>query len=145
MIFTLDAADELGIPEVLFWTTSACGFLVYAHYNTLRENGFIPLKVDCIPSMKGMRLKDMPTFLKSTNPNEVMVNFCIRETARAKKASAIILNTFDELEHEVLTELSSIYPYVFSIGPLHTIANSMVENDVELLGSSLWKEDKDCL
>lgn len=158
MSFTLDAAGELGIPEVLFWTTSACGFLAYAHYNTLRENGFIPLKdsadltngyldtiVDCIPSMKGMRLKDMPTFLRSTNPDEFMVNFCIRETARAKKASAIILNTFEDLEHEVLNELSSIYPSVFSIGPLHTIADSMVEKDLNLLGSNLWKEDTECL
>lgn len=44
MSFTLDAADELGIPDVLFWTTSACGFLAYVHYSTLREKGFIPLK-----------------------------------------------------------------------------------------------------
>ncbi|KAI3819847.1 hypothetical protein L1987_13699 [Smallanthus sonchifolius] len=158
MSFTLDAADELGIPEVLFWTSSACGFLAYTHYSTLRENGFIPLKdtadltngyldtiVDCIPSMKGMRLKDMPTFIRSTNPDEPIVNFCIRETARAKEASAIILNTFEDLEHEVLNELSSIYPSIFSIGPLHAIANTMVEKDLKLLCSSLWKEDKDCL
>lgn len=44
MSFTLDAADELQIPEVLFWTTSACGFLAYAHYETLRQNRFVPLK-----------------------------------------------------------------------------------------------------
>ncbi|XP_076897905.1 7-deoxyloganetin glucosyltransferase-like [Bidens hawaiensis] len=158
MSFTLDAADELGIPGVLFWTTSACGFLAYAHYNTLRRNGFIPLKdaadltsgyldtiVDCIPSMKGIRLKDMPSFLGSTDPDEFMVNFCIRETARAKKASAVIINTFQDLEHDVLNELSSIYTTVFPIGPLHTIANRMVEKDLKLLGSSLWKEDTKCL
>ncbi|XP_076897906.1 7-deoxyloganetin glucosyltransferase-like [Bidens hawaiensis] len=158
MSFTLDAADELGIPEVLFWTTSACGFLAYAHYNTLRQNGFFPLKdsadltngfldtiVDCIPSMKGMRLKDMPSFIQSTDPNEFMVDFSIRECARSKKASAIILNTFEDLEQEVLNELSSIYPSVFSIGPLHTIANNMVDEDLKLLGSSLWKEDTKCM
>ncbi|KAI7726842.1 hypothetical protein M8C21_006442, partial [Ambrosia artemisiifolia] len=158
MSFTLDAAQELGIPNVLFCTSSACGFLGYAHYNTLKQKGFIPLKdsddltngyldtiVDCIPSMKGMRLKDMPSFVRSIDPDDLMVNFCIRETARAKKASAIILNTFEDLEHEVLNELSSIYPFVFSIGPLHTIAKNMVENDLKFLGSSLWKEDKQCL
>ncbi|KAI3685311.1 hypothetical protein L6452_34553 [Arctium lappa] len=146
MSFTLDAADELGIPEVLFWTTSACGFLAYAHYNTLMEKGLFPLKVvDCIPSMKGIRLKDMPPFLRTMDPDDFMVTFFLRETIRAKKASAIILNTFEELEHDVLNELSSIYPHVYSIGPLHILENNIVNNDLQLLGSSLWKEETKCL
>lgn len=44
MSFTLEAAEELGIPNVLFWTTSASGFLAYTHYITLLEKGLIPLK-----------------------------------------------------------------------------------------------------
>ncbi|KAI3513691.1 hypothetical protein L1887_21030 [Cichorium endivia] len=158
MSFTLDAADELGIPEVLFWTTSACGFLAYVHYSTLTQKGFIPLKdsadltngyldtvVDCIPSMKGMRLKDMPSFLRTTDPDEFMVNYIIRETTRAKQASAIILNTFEDLEYDVLQELSLIYPAVYSIGPLHTLAKNIENKDLELLSSSLWKEEAECL
>ena len=44
MSFTLDAAKELGIPEVLFWTTSACGFLCYCQYRHFIEKGLTPLK-----------------------------------------------------------------------------------------------------
>lgn len=44
MSFTLDAAQELGIPEVLFWTTSACGFLAYLHYQQLVDRGYTPFK-----------------------------------------------------------------------------------------------------
>ena len=44
MSFTLDAAQELNIPEVIFWTTSACGFMCYAQYHQLMEKGLIPLK-----------------------------------------------------------------------------------------------------
>lgn len=44
MSFTLDAAQELGIPEVLFWTTSACGFMGYVHFKGLIEKGLTPLK-----------------------------------------------------------------------------------------------------
>lgn len=44
MSFTLDAAQELGVPEVLFWTTSACGFMGYVQYRNLIEKGFTPLK-----------------------------------------------------------------------------------------------------
>ncbi|KAK1436380.1 hypothetical protein QVD17_02159 [Tagetes erecta] len=158
MSFTLDAADKLGIPEVVLWTASACGLLAYVHYTTLRQLGLFPLKdsadltngyldtiVDFIPSMKGLRLKDLPTFIRSTDQNEIMVNFCIRETARAKKASAVLLNTFEDLEHQVITELSSIYPLVLPIGPLHTVANNIIEKDVTFMGSSLWHEDTKCL
>ncbi|KAK3042999.1 hypothetical protein RJ639_000976 [Escallonia herrerae] len=45
MSFTLEVVKELGVPNVLFWTTSACGFLAYAYYCHLVEKGFIPLKV----------------------------------------------------------------------------------------------------
>ena len=44
MSFTLEVAEEFGLPEVLFWTTSACGLLCYSQYKTLVERGFVPLK-----------------------------------------------------------------------------------------------------
>ena len=44
MSFTLEAAEEFGVPEVLFWTTSACGFLGYTQYKHLVERGLTPLK-----------------------------------------------------------------------------------------------------
>ncbi|KAL9681780.1 hypothetical protein QQ045_013568 [Rhodiola kirilowii] len=44
MSFTLDAAEEIGVPIVLMWTTSACGFLGYAHFPDLTIRGLIPAK-----------------------------------------------------------------------------------------------------
>ena len=44
MSFALDAAQELGIPDVLFRTTSACGFMSYLHYHELIARGLVPLK-----------------------------------------------------------------------------------------------------
>lgn len=44
MSFTLKAADQqLGIPEVLLWTTSACGLLGYMQYRQLVERGYTPI------------------------------------------------------------------------------------------------------
>ncbi|KAF2325707.1 hypothetical protein GH714_033367 [Hevea brasiliensis] len=118
MSFTLDAAQELGIPQVFFWTTSACGFMAYLHFRHLIEKGLIPFKdesyltnghldtvIDWIPGMKGIRLRDIPSFIRTTDPENFMLNFLISETERAQKASAIVLNTFDALEHEVLAAL----------------------------------------
>ncbi|KAE8715411.1 7-deoxyloganetin glucosyltransferase [Hibiscus syriacus] len=159
MSFTLDAAEELGVPEVLFWTTSACGFLGYVHYRQLKEKGYTPLKdesylangyldtvIDWIPAMEGIRLKDLPTFLRTTDPNFIMLDFVFRETERSRKASAIILNTFDDLEHQVLESLNSVLPPVYSVGPLHlALKHHVHDNELKQIGSNLWKEEPQCL
>lgn len=42
--FTLEASKELGIPNVLFYTCSAGGFMGYLQYRRLLEEGYTPLK-----------------------------------------------------------------------------------------------------
>ncbi|GMI90963.1 ARABIDOPSIS THALIANA UDP-GLUCOSYL TRANSFERASE 85A1 [Hibiscus trionum] len=161
MSFTLDAAEELGVPNVLFWTPSACSFLSYVHYRQLKDKGYTPLKdesyltngyldtvIDWIPAMEGIRLRDLPTFLRTTDPNFVMFDFIFRESERSRKASAIILNTFDDLEHEVLKALNSLLPPapVYSVGPLHLVLNHHVhDNELKQIGLNLWKEEPECL
>lgn len=44
MSFTLDAAEEFGIPDALFWTPSACGVLGYTKCRSLLERGSIPVE-----------------------------------------------------------------------------------------------------
>ncbi|XP_060173249.1 7-deoxyloganetin glucosyltransferase-like [Lycium barbarum] len=158
MSFTLDAAQELGVPEVLLWTTSACGFLGYMHYSTIIEKGYTPLKdasyltngylettLDCIPGMENIRLRDLPSFLRTTNPDEFMVKFVLQETERARKASAIVLNTFETLESEVLESLRTLLPPVYPIGPLHLLVKHVDDENLKGLGSSLWKEEPECI
>ncbi|GKV41124.1 hypothetical protein SLEP1_g48696 [Rubroshorea leprosula] len=221
MSFTLDAAQELGLPEVLFWTTSACGFLGYLHFRHLIEQGYTPLKdesyltngyldthdrrnpdLDLLPcttkphskkrpnchmsftsqpslvamekrqgkeierevleeeedwvieikglyfvrmGRKGKLLKDLPSFLRTTDPNFFMIDFILGETERAKRASAIVLNTFDALENGALSALSSMLPPVFAVGPLPLLLNQVHDNDLEQIGSNLWREEPECL
>ncbi|KAL0360978.1 UNVERIFIED_CONTAM: 7-deoxyloganetin glucosyltransferase [Sesamum radiatum] len=134
MSFTVEAAEELGIPEILFWTTSACGFFAYTQYEKLIEKGYSPLGdasfltngyldtiIDEIPSMKGIRLRDIPSFIRTTNPNDFMLKFVLDETRRARRALAIVLNTFEDLERDV------------------------DDKALEQLGSNLWKDEPECL
>ncbi|XP_022975648.1 7-deoxyloganetin glucosyltransferase-like [Cucurbita maxima] len=161
MSFTVDAAEELGVPEILFWTTSACGFLAYLHYRQLVDRGYTPLKdekdfsngyletqIDWIPGMEGIRLRDLPSFIRTTDPEDGMVDFIISETKRAERASAIVLNTMASLEQPALNAISTLMPPVFSIGPLQLLLQHLVpdsHSDLISLGSNLWKEDRACL
>ncbi|KAI3871652.1 hypothetical protein MKX03_033385 [Papaver bracteatum] len=156
MSFTLDAAEELGIPEILFWTPSGCGFMAFMHYKDLIEKGLTPLKeesqltngfldetkVDWIPGMKDARLADLPAFIRTTDPDDIT-----SETQRSKRASSIVVNTFDAMESDVLNGMKSILPPIYSIGPLSSLLSSLVprESEVQSLGSNLWIEEPECI
>lgn len=95
--------------------------------------------------MKGIRLRDIPSFVRTTDPEDFMLKFLQGETERARKASAIVLNTYDALEHESLAALASMLPPVYSIGPLHLLLNQVTDSDLKLIGSNLWVEEAGCL
>ncbi|XP_059279744.1 7-deoxyloganetin glucosyltransferase-like [Lycium ferocissimum] len=158
MSFTLAAAQELDIPQVFFWTFAACGTLSYMHYCNLVEKGYTPLKdesyltnghlettLDWIPGMKGIQLRDLPGFIRTTDQDDYMIKFVLQETERSKNASAIIINTFEPLEKEVIESLQTLLPSVYAIGPLHLLVKHVDDKNLEDLGSNLWKEEPKCL
>jgi UDP:flavonoid glycosyltransferase YjiC (YdhE family) len=74
-----------------------------------------------------------------------MFNFCVECAERASEGSAVIFHTFDALEQEVLNALYSMFPRVYAIGPLQLLLNQMQEDDLNSIGSNLWKEEVQCV
>nr|GMD88826.1 7-deoxyloganetin glucosyltransferase-like [Ipomoea batatas] len=163
MSFTHKVADELCIPNVFFWTCSTCGLDGYVHYRQLAEKNFTPINepncltngyldtvIDWIPGLKGIPAKYLPSFIwnsgQDDDPNYVISQFAIREVEAIPKASAIILNTFDELEPDAISALRSKFPGIYTIGPLHLLRNQFsLGDDLKSIGCNLWKEDPYCL
>lgn len=158
MSFTLEVARELGIPDVLFWTNGAGGVMAYLNYRNLVEKGYTPLKdwscltngyldtvIDWIPGMKAIRLKDLPSFIRTTDRNDIMLNFAINQVEKIHDASALILNTFEAMEPDVLDAFSSILPAVYTLGPLHLIEDQLPDSELKSWGSNLWKEEPGCI
>lgn len=44
MSFGIKAAEEMGIPEVQFWTAPACAMTCYLHYREFIKRGIYPFK-----------------------------------------------------------------------------------------------------
>ncbi|KAK1553565.1 hypothetical protein Q3G72_000489 [Acer saccharum] len=159
--FTLKAAQELNIPNALLCPTGACGFMGFLHYRTLIEKGLVPLKdlsyltngylntvIDRIPGMEGIKLKNLPTFIRTTDPDDFLMNFCLGEVENARNASALIFNTTYDLEGEILEALSSTYPPIYTIGPLQLLLNHEIpadDNSLSGIKSNLWKEQPGCM
>nr|AKA44599.1 UGTPg32 [Panax ginseng] len=158
MSFTLKAAEKFSLPEVLFWTTSACGLLGYLQYRHLVERGYTPLKdmsyvtngyldtkIEWVPGMKDIKLRDFPSFIRTTDPNDTMLNFLQTESAALPRARALILNTFDALEQDVLDAISSIQPRIYTVGPLQLMVNQIQDHRLKSMSSNLWKEEVGCI
>ncbi|MQM07447.1 hypothetical protein Taro_040287, partial [Colocasia esculenta] len=104
----------LGVPKVLFWTTSACGFMGTLQGGELIRRGNVPLKglrelcltngyleteLDWIPGMmRGVRLiRDITRFILTTDPDYPLLKFEMMKAEAGHGAWAVVLNTFDEL------------------------------------------------
>ncbi|XP_059669804.1 7-deoxyloganetic acid glucosyltransferase-like [Cornus florida] len=63
------------------------------------------------------------------------------------RASTLILNTFDELESPIISKLGSLFPKVYTIGPLHALVKSQITHHTESDSSngSLREQDMTCL
>jgi len=102
--------------------------------------------VDWIPGLKNFRLKDILDYIRTTDPNDIMVEFFFEIADRFNRDSTIILNTYNELESDVINALSSIFPSLYPIGPLPSLLNQTPQiHQLDSLGSNLWKEDTQCL
>ncbi|XP_073265963.1 7-deoxyloganetin glucosyltransferase-like isoform X2 [Populus alba] len=89
MPVAIDAAEMRQIPIALFFTISASSFMGFKQFQALREKGLTPLKdesflsngyldkvVDWIPGMRDIRLRDLPSFVRTTDPNDLMFKYC---------------------------------------------------------------------
>ncbi|XP_038696147.1 7-deoxyloganetin glucosyltransferase-like [Tripterygium wilfordii] len=158
MMFTTTAAQQLGIPIVFLIVVSACASMGQLQYRPLKEKGIVPLKdesyltngyldmvIDWIPGMKDIRLKNLPSFLQITDPNDLLFNFIMEATEKCHDPNALIIHTFNALEHEVLDALSTIFPQVYAIGPFQLLLNQVKDNRLNSIGCNLWIEEPECL
>ncbi|CAH8390578.1 unnamed protein product [Eruca vesicaria subsp. sativa] len=105
-------------------------------------------EIDWIPSINTIQLKDFPDFIIETDHQHLMLNFITHVTQSSKRASAIIINTFENLEHDVVSSLQSIlHPRIYPIGPLPILENRAIKKDSEIgrLRLNLFEEETESL
>ncbi|XVE96982.1 hypothetical protein REPUB_Repub02eG0271100 [Reevesia pubescens] len=154
----IDVAEEFGIPILAFRTYSACCTWTHFHLLKLIEAGEVPFQdedmdklVTCIPGLENVfRRRDLPSICRRERADDQILEFFISQTLAMPRASALILNTFDELERPMLSKLiNSFFSKIYTIGPLHALSNVRIKDDpISPLASTKsieWKEDRGCI
>jgi hypothetical protein len=149
--WTIDIADELGVPVLAFPTSSACSTLVYLFVPRLFELGELPFPaggdldepVHGVPGMESfLRRRDLPSPFRPVGENGVnpRVHVLSKYTFHSGKARALILNTAASLERPALAHIAPHMRDVFAVGPLHAMSPAP-----PAVASSLWREDDGCM
>ncbi|KAJ4978632.1 hypothetical protein NE237_009412 [Protea cynaroides] len=115
--FAIDVADEFKIPIISFRTVSACSFWAYFCIPKLIAAGELPFQGDMdvlikgVPGMEGfLRRRDLPSFCRAAEFNGPVFQSLLRSTLDTTRASGFILNSFEDLEGPILSEIRSHLP-----------------------------------
>nr|XP_043606018.1 7-deoxyloganetic acid glucosyl transferase-like [Erigeron canadensis] len=149
--FPLDAAQGTGVPVISFRTISACAFWAYFSVPELIESGDLPIQGtnldERILSLKGMegflRRRDLPSFCRSDINNKIFQQIT-RISRRTTEAHALLINTFDDLEGPIISQIQQHCPNIYTIGPLHAHLKARTSSKTTS-SNSLFEEDKTCI
>ncbi|KAK9668277.1 hypothetical protein RND81_13G047200 [Saponaria officinalis] len=153
------AAMEVGIAVVYFSTLSPCCIWAScALVPKLVDDGVVPFvdgdlddPVTNIPGSESiLRRRDLPGICRAKDMSEPYIELILRECRELPTAQAHILNTCDKLEGTaLLSELRSLFPNLYTIGPIHALAKTRMrqQNSARKLEQcgSFWEEDWTCL
>nr|XP_043617373.1 7-deoxyloganetic acid glucosyltransferase-like [Erigeron canadensis] len=149
--YSLDAAEGTGVPVILFRTFSACAFWACFSLPDLISSGELPFRGtnmdEQIVNIKGMegflRQRDLPKFCRFGLNNPTMQTV-MNATRRTPSAHGLILNTFEDLEGPILSQIREYCPNIYTLGPLHAHLKARSESN-STFSNSLFEEDKSCI
>lgn len=103
--------------------------------------------MDWVPGMNNARLRDIPSFIRTTEADELIFKLTMDALDRANHASATIIHTAEALEADVLNALSGMFSHpIYAIAPFHLLLDRIPQQHNHLnLSCNFWKEDPECL
>jgi len=104
-----------------------------------------------MPGMENLlRCRDLPSFCRPGTKGNLSIDWVSFQTKQSLLADALILNTFEELDRLVLSQIRLHFPKVYTLGPLHHHLNvrkaeTNEANDTPSIRNSFFEEDKSCM
>ncbi|CAA3007294.1 limonoid UDP-glucosyltransferase [Olea europaea subsp. europaea] len=125
-----DVAESVGIPSAMLWVQSCASFAVYYHY----YHNLVPFPSDNepeidvqLPCMPLLKYDEVPSFLHPTTPYTILKKAILGQYKNLSKPFCILMDTFQELEEEIIDYMSKICP-IKAVGPLFRDPKTSVLN-----------------
>ncbi|GMI80807.1 UDP-glucosyl transferase 85A3 [Hibiscus trionum] len=155
LVFALDVAGELGIPIVCFRTSSPCCFWTSYSIPAMIQAGELPIEdmdrlITTVPGMEThFRCRDLPSYCRAADMEDTFIKLVVNRTLKSVQANALILNTAEELEGPILSQIRTQCPNVYAIGPINALLKSRVDakhgESYHHFSNTLLEENKSCI
>ncbi|KAK6289360.1 hypothetical protein POUND7_000901 [Theobroma cacao] len=123
--FGKDLAEENGVPWVPFFVSGACPLSSHLYTDTIRQNfgvgGMVGLEdetLDFIPGMSNIRIRDLPEGILFGNLESIFSRMIHRMGQVLPEAVAVFINSFEELDPVVTSDMKSKLKKFLNVGPL---------------------------
>ncbi|KAK8549420.1 hypothetical protein V6N13_027174 [Hibiscus sabdariffa] len=156
--FVVDVAKELGIPIVYYRTSSPCSFWAYYSIPDIIQAGELPIKgsedmdrlITTVPGMETyLRCRDLPSCCRVTDVKDPIIRLVAKQTRKSPQADALVLNTAEELDGPILSQIRTKCPNVYAIGPISAQLNTRLKakhgESYHPFLNTLWEVDKKCI
>ncbi|PON56504.1 UDP-glucuronosyl/UDP-glucosyltransferase [Parasponia andersonii] len=105
-----------------------------------------------VPGMESfLRCRDLPSFYRVSDITDPCLHMISEVTHQSRRAKALILNTFEDLEGPVVSRIQSTFcPKIYTIGPLHAHLNVRLPKNITngstgQSSNNLYDVDRSCL
>ncbi|KAF8663033.1 hypothetical protein HU200_055624 [Digitaria exilis] len=139
--WAVDVAADAGVPAAVLWPQSCAVFSVYYHF----AHGLVELPpeedddhddarvVVSIPGIPPLSVAELPSFLLPSNPFKMLTEAILGQFENIGKSSWVFVNSFSELELDVLAAFPSVSPTppeLIPVGPLIELDDDAVRGDM---------------
>ncbi|KAI8018445.1 hypothetical protein LOK49_LG04G00423 [Camellia lanceoleosa] len=124
--FSGDMAEEMRVPWVPLWTSAACSLSTHCHTDLIKEtvgiHGIVGRENEIlkfIPGFPELRLGDLPggiLFGNLESPFSIMLH---KMGQALPKSTAVVINSFEEIEPEINKDLKSKFSKFLNVGPFN--------------------------
>lgn len=154
--FAGEFAEQRGIPLVYFRLISGCSIWACYCFEELIEADEIPVKgngmdllVKSVPGMEGfLRRRDLPGYCRVNDINDPLLRMITYQSKQTSKAQGAIINSFEDLEGPIISQIRNALPNLYPIGPLHAHLKSRLEElntNSSVSSASFWEQDRTCI
>ncbi|KDP21784.1 hypothetical protein JCGZ_00571 [Jatropha curcas] len=126
--FGAEMAEEMKVAWMAFWTSSPVSISVHFYTDSIRETFGVEGKagenetLNLIPGMSKVQIRDLPEGITFGNLESVFSQMSHKMGITLVKADTVFLNSFEELEPVITSDLNSKFNKFLSIGPFNLIS-----------------------
>ncbi|MBA0814053.1 hypothetical protein Gohar_019900, partial [Gossypium harknessii] len=125
--FGADIADELNIPWVAVWTAGPRALFLHLQTDVIRQHVGINSPEDKpldFPEFSGIRVTDLPYGIASGDIDAPMPALLHKMGVSLSRATAIVANSYEELDNTVVNMLKLRSSMFLNVGPFNLVSVS---------------------